>query len=300
MVIKLQGCRLTYFMKYKNILVTGGYGYLASHVVDQLSKKNYKVTIIDKKKKKNFPQRHKIIIGDIKNLKFLNKCFKHQDVIFHFAGDADLYASNKNHLKTIKNNILGTSNVLEASVKNKIKKFVLASSIYAMSSQGGFYSMSKLASEMLTEKYAEKFKFKFVILRFGSIYGGRANNFNTINNFINEAKKNKKIIRKSKGDEVRNYIHVKDVAKLCKIILNKKYDNGFYNIFGKEKSTVLDVLKIIKKELPKTKLILKKKNRLIYNYKSNPFTYKINSGKVVKLKKYINLSSGIKDIIDKK
>ena len=169
-----------------------------------------------------------------------------------------------------------------------------------MSSQGGFYSMSKLASEMLTEKYAEKFKFKFVILRFGSIYGGRANNFNTINNFINEAKKNKKIIRKSKGDEVRNYIHVKDVAKLCKIILNKKYDNGFYNIFGKEKSTVLDVLKIIKKELPKTKLILKKKNRLIYNYKSNPFTYKINSGKVVKLKKYINLSSGIKDIIDKK
>ena len=287
-------------MKYKNILVTGGYGYLASHVVDQLSRKNYKVTIIDKKKKKYFSQGHKVMTGDIKNLKFLNKCFKHQDVIFHFAGDADLYESNKNQLNTIKNNILGTSNVLEASVKNKVKKFILASSIYAMSSQGGFYSMSKLASEMLTEKYAEKFKFKFIILRFGSIYGGRANNFNTINNFINDAKKNGEIIRKSKGNEVRNYIHVKDVAKLCQIILNKKYDNGFYNIFGREKSTVLDVLKIIKKELPKTKIILRKKNKLIYNYKTNPFTYKINPGKIVKLKKYINLSTGIKEIINNK
>ena len=55
MVIKLQGCRLKIFrMKYKNILITGGCGYLASHVVDQLSKKNYKVTIIDKKKEKIF------------------------------------------------------------------------------------------------------------------------------------------------------------------------------------------------------------------------------------------------------
>ena len=83
-------------------------------------------------------------------------------------------------------------------MKNKIKKFVLASSIYAMSSQNGFYSMSKITSEMLTEKYAEKFKFKFIILRFGSIYGGRANNFNTINNFINEAKKITKLLENRK------------------------------------------------------------------------------------------------------
>ena len=135
-------------------------------------------------------------------------------------------------------------------MKNKVKKFILASSIYAMSSQGGFYSMSKLASEMLTEKYAEKFKFKFIILRFGSIYGGRANNFNTINNFINDAK-NGEIIRKSKGNEVRNYIHVKDVAKLCQIILNKKYDNGFYNIFGKRKINSLRRFKNYKKGITK-------------------------------------------------
>lgn len=284
----------------KNILVTGGSGFIASHVVDELIKSGHKLTVLDKKKSNFINKKCKFIVGDVKRLKILNKIFKNQEIVFHFAADADLYSSNSKHYNTIQNNILGTANVLEACVNNKVKKIIIASSIYSMSSQGGFYSMSKLTSEMLTEKYAEKFKFKFVILRFGSIYGKRANSFNTINNFINEAKKNMKIIRKSKGNEVRNYIHVKDVAKLCKMILNKKYDNGFYNIFGKEKSTVLDVLKIIKKELPKTKLILRKKNKLIYNYKSNPFTYKINSGKVVKLKKYINLSSGIKEIIDNK
>ena len=284
-------------MKKKNILITGGSGFIASHVVDELIKKGHNLTVLEKKKSNFINSKSKIFIGDIKNLKTLNKIFRFKDIVFHFAADADLYSSNRQHFNTIKNNILGTANVLEACVNNKVKKVIIASSIYSMSSQGGFYSMSKLASEMLTEKYAEKFKFKFVILRFGSIYGDRANNFNTINNFIIEAKKNKKIVRKSKGDEVRNYIHVKDVARLCNTILSKKYDNGFYNIFGKEKSTVLDVLKIIQKELPNIKIILKKKNKMKYNYKNNPFTYKINPGKLVKLKKYIKLSDGIKSIL---
>ena len=104
--------------------------------------------------------------------------------------------------------------MLKACLKNKVKKIVFASSIYARSEQGGIYSTSKLSSEMIIEKICKKSNLKFVILRFGTVYGERANSFNTVQNFIRSANKNKKIFRETIGNELRSYIHVKDVAKI--------------------------------------------------------------------------------------
>ena len=64
--------------------------------------------------------------------------------------------------------------------KNKVKKIIFASSIYAISEQGQIYSRSKLASEMIIESICKKYNIKFVILRFGTVYGERANKFNTV------------------------------------------------------------------------------------------------------------------------
>ena len=108
---------------------------------------------------------------------------------------------------------------MEACIKNKVDKIIFASSIYALSEQGGFYSTSKLASEMLIEKYYEKYGLKYLILRFGTIYGTRANNFNTVQKYINEAKTENKITRNTKGNEIRSYIHIADVAKICKKLI---------------------------------------------------------------------------------
>ena len=67
---------------------------------------------------------------------------------------------------------------------------------------------------MIIERVCKKFNLKFVILRFGSVYGGVANNFNTIQKFIKSAKIKKSIYRNTKGDEVRSYIHILDVARI--------------------------------------------------------------------------------------
>ena len=196
-----------------------------------------------------------------------------------------------------KNNIMGTVKILKASLKNKVKKIIFASSIYARSEQGGIYSTSKLSSEMIIEKLCKKFKLRFVILRFGTVYGERANKFNTVQNFIDDAKKKFKIYRETKGNEVRSYIHVKDVAKITYQTTKKKYENGYYNIFGGQKIIVKKLLNIIKEKIPKLKIFYSKYDNRRYNYKINPFTYKLRKGKNIKLKKYINVQDGVSKLI---
>ena len=281
----------------KNILITGGSGFLASHIADYFSDRGYKVILLDKYKSKFLRKDQKMVICDILDRKKLENILKNVDIVFHFAAEADLFKSNSNPYYAIKCNIIGTANILEACIKNKIKRIIYASSIYALSEQGGFYSLSKLSSEMIIENYHKKYDIDFVILRFGSIYGDRANNFNTIQNFIRNAVTEKKILRKSNGREIRNFINVKDVSKICFQIIKKKYINKYFNIYGPKKKKVYEILNIIKNFLPETKINYYKKSKMKYNYNKKPFTYKLRRGKVIYLKKYINIEDGINSVI---
>ena len=283
----------------KKFLVTGASGFIGSHVADFLTSKGHEVLLFDKRISRFKKKNQKMFLGDMNNSKNLEKILRNVNTLFHFAASADLNESNKKPFETVENNILGTVKILKASVKNKVKKIIFASSIYARSEQGGIYSTSKLSSEMIIERICKKFKLKFVILRFGTVYGERANKFNTVQNFVKNAKKNFKIYRETKGNEIRNYIHVKDVAKIVYASTQKKYENGYYNIFGDKRIMVKELLDIIKSQVPKLKIYYAKKDNRKYNYKVNPFTYKLRKGKNFKLRKYINIKNGIFELINK-
>ncbi len=283
----------------KKFLVTGASGFIGSHVADFLTSKGHEVLLFDKRFSKFKKKNQKMLLGDMNNSKNLEKILRNVNTLFHFAASADLNVSNQRPFETVENNILGTVKILKACVKNKVKKIIFASSIYARSEQGGIYSTSKLSSEMIIERICRKFKLKFVILRFGTVYGERANKFNTVQNFIENAKKKFKIYRETKGNEIRNYIHVKDVAKIVYASTQKKYENGYYNIFGDKKIMVKELLGIIKSQVPKLKIHYAKKDNRKYNYKVNPFTYKLRKGKNFKLKKYISIKNGIFKLINK-
>lgn len=280
----------------KKILIFGGSGFLASHLFDELSKKNFDVKIFDYKKSPYLKKSKKLIIGDIMNQKKVLEACKKVDIIYHFAAVADLKEANKDHLKAINTNIFGTVNILEAAIKSKVKKIIFASSIYARSQQGGFYSTTKLASEMIIERYCEKYPLKFIILRFGSLYGSRSNKFNPIGNFIIQAIKQKKITRFSDGREIRNYIHINDLKKICTDVLKKKFENKHINIIGNKATSVRSIINLIKKFIPNIKIVFKNK-KMIYNYKKNPFTYKIRKGITISPKNEFNLELGIKNLI---
>ena len=282
----------------KTCLVTGSSGFIGSHVADYLSKKNFSVRLFDKKKSKFKKKNQKSVIGSLKNFYDLDKATKKIDTLFHFAASADLNHANNKPFEAIQDNIMGTSNILKACIKNKVKKIIFASSIYAISEQGGIYSTTKLASEMIIEKLCKKHSLNYVILRFGTVYGTRANKFNTVQNFINEAKLKKKIYRETKGNEIRSYINVKDVVKIVYLLNKKKYENNYYNIFGNKKTKVKKLLGMIKKKIPKIKIHFSKKDKRKYNYKVNPFKYKLRRGKKIKLDKYMSLENGINELID--
>ena len=281
----------------KKCLITGSTGFIASHLIDYLSQKNFLISLYDKKRFKYKIKNQKFYLADIKNLKALEKATKKVDILFHFAASADLIKSNENPFHAIDTNITGTINVLKACVKNKVKKIIFASSIYAISEQGQIYSRSKLASEMIIESICKKYNIKFVILRFGTVYGERANKFNTVKNFVDQAKKNKKILRDTPGKELRSYINVSDVVKIIYLLNKKKFENNYFNIFGKKKITVRKLLNTIKDKIPGTKIFYSKKDNKKYNNKNNSFTYTLRKGREIKLSKYINLEEGLDKII---
>ena len=100
---------------------------------------------------------------------------KKASIVYNFAAIADIQDSYDNPLRSLNINIIGCANILQACSDNKIKKFILASSIYANTSQGGFYRVSKQACEIMTMEYSKVYNLNFTILRFGSIYGPRSN-----------------------------------------------------------------------------------------------------------------------------
>lgn len=283
-------------MNRKKVIIFGGSGYIGIHLSQALIKKNYIVTIFDLKKNQ-FNKGTKFIKGNILNIESVKRAVRGKDIIYHFAGEADIYEANKNPLKAIKKNILGTTNVLEAAVKYNIKRFIFASSIYVFSEQGGIYRTTKQACELIIENYSNIFDLKYTNLRFGSIYGPGANNFNFIYKMLNDAILNKKMVRNGDGSEVRNYINVLDVAKYCIIILHKKYENKNVMLLGKEKKTIKQVLNLIKSLLGNHIKIEYTGKRDFAHYKTTPFNFRPRKAELLKEFSEIDFEAGIKNLI---
>jgi UDP-glucose 4-epimerase len=282
-------------------LVTGGLGFIGSHLVDELIKKNYKVTIIDKNSpKKKLNEKIKFIKTDLLNEKKIEKAIKYQDIVFHFGGLSGINESISEPLKTAEYNIIGTIKLLKFSLKYKINRFIFASSVYVNSEQGSFYKSSKRAAEDFIEEYHKKYKLDFTILRFGTVYGTRASRENTIDKIINLAIKKKKIIYKGNKRNIREFINVKDAAKATLKVINKKYANKYIQITGNKKTSVVNALKIIKNELGLNTRIVYDNRKEEGHYIKSPETFKIKKAKKINLGKNIPFNLGIREIIREK
>ena len=144
-----------------NILVTGGSGFLGSHLVEELLKKNHKITVLDKNLPTfKFNKKIKFFKSDLLD-KNIQRAVKNQDVIFHYAGISGICESMLDPKTTADYNIIGTIRLLEQSVKFNIKRFIFASTVYVNSEQGSFYKSSKRASEDFVEEYKKRYNLDF-------------------------------------------------------------------------------------------------------------------------------------------
>jgi UDP-glucose 4-epimerase len=279
------------------VTVFGGSGFLGSHVGDFLSDSGHEVVIYDINHSAYLRKTQKMIVGDVLNESLVNKAVKGSEVVYNFAGIADIEEASQRPLDSVKYNILGNSIILEASIKAHIKRFVFARSLYVYSKAGAFYRSTKQACELIIENYREVFKLPYTILRYGSLYGPRADETNFIYTIIKQALTEKKIIRFGDGEEIREYIHVSDAAKGSVEILSDEFENQHVILMGNQQMKVKDIFLMINEILGgKVKLdfLPAKKNT---HYEITPYSFAPKIGKRLVSKTYLDLSQGILDTI---
>ena len=279
------------------IIVFGGSGFLGSHVADNLSDQGYEVTIFDIKKSTFLRSDQKMIVGDILDREKINQAVKGSQYVYHFAGIADIQEAQVKPVDTVQYNVLGTIYILDACRKYNVKRFVYASTIYVYSEHGSFYRSSKQASELFIENYQKIYGVNYSILRFGSLYGERANNFNFINKIIHQAFIEKKIQRKGTGDEIRDYINVLDAAKLSVDILSNEYTNSYIMITGEQTIKVRHLLKMIQEIFNYDIDIEYLDEEIEEHYEITPYSFRPKVAKKIVPDYYHDLGEGILDCI---
>ena len=281
-------------IKTNNILVTGGAGYIGSHIVEQLVKTKSKVIILDNLitgYKKLINKKAKFIKQDIKNkIKLTEIINDYQvDTIIHLAAYLNLSDAEKNKKKYYKNNIQGTLNLVHACKNSNVKNIIFSSSCSVYGNvkgpvnekkrlnPQGYYAFTKYKAEEIIKKFSNLYQYKYGILRYFNVAGaspsGKIGEIETshghlIKNLAIQSLKKKPIIsiygndyNTKDGTCIRDYIHVSDLAnvhvKTLKYIKEESKSLTLNCGYGKGYS-VLEIAKIFKKN----------DNRLIVNFKS--------------------------------
>ena len=227
------------------ITVFGGAGFLGSHVCDKLTDAGDDVLVYDKVRSPWLRPDQSMVEGDILDENAVSKAVEGSGAVFNFAGIADIGEANGRPLGTVKYNILGNAIILDACRKASVGRFVFASSVYVYSKSGGFYRCSKQACEQYIENYYESYGLEYTILRYGSLYGPRANFHNAIYRFVREALEKGSITYSGAPDALREYIHVEDAALSSVEILKPEYANQNIVLTGNQPMTVGNVLNMI-------------------------------------------------------
>ncbi len=227
------------------VVVFGGSGFVGSHVADALTEANHEVIIYDSKPSKYLIENQKIVLGKLDDLKAITEITSKAEAVYNFAALSDLNESMDKPIDTIKTNILGNCNILEACRINSVKRFIFASSLYVNSREGGFYGASKKSAELFVEEYQREFGLEYTILRYGSLYGPRSDNKNGLRKIISEAVINKSLKYHGDKDSVREYIHVKDAALASIEALGDKFKNKKLILTGQQSIKLVDLLTML-------------------------------------------------------
>ncbi len=282
----------------KKAIVFGGSGFIGSHVADALTNQGFKVAIFDLQPSPYLQKSQKFILGDILDKKAVEKAVDDNPIVYNFAGEVDIDASLKKPVETITKNVIGNLNILEACRKHSVKRFIYASTIYVYSNSGSFYRSSKQASELFIEDYHKHFGLNFTILRYGTLYGPRASQKNWLSCALKQALKEKKITRRGDGEELREYVHVLDAARLSVKVLSPEYKNQYVMITGNQQIRIKDLMLMIKEILNnRIKLEFFTSNQ-DYHYEITPYNFSPKLAKKIIGDHYIDLGQGILDMIN--
>ncbi len=283
----------------KRVVVFGGSGFLGSYVADELTRNNCNVVVADAIPSKYIQNNQEFIQCDIMDAEAIKNIVASADIVFNFVAIANLDEAINKPIDAMNINVMGNLNILEACREVcGIERFIYASSAYALSDEGSFYGISKQTSEKLTQEYYKRYGLKYTVIRYGSLYGERASHNNYIYNLLYDAINSGELHYKGDGEDLREYIHAADAAKLSVDILkDEQYENEHIILTGIEKLKRIDLLTMIN-EIMKNKLNIKQiDSNNMGHYKITPYSFHPSVAKKLVANPYIDLGQGLLECI---
>lgn len=282
------------------VLIFGGAGFVGSYVVEELLSRNYKVIVADIHEGHIAHNNLKYKYCDIRDREQIKNAFTEDvECVYNFAGFANLERAVSSPVPTIELNILGNLYILEELRSNpNVKRYVYASSAYALNDKGSFYGISKLASEKLIEEYRKRYGIVYTILRYGSIYSERDFDNNYLYSLIKNIIQTHKVIHKGDGTEVREYIHAADVAKMAvDVIESDKYECQYMILTGVERMRRIELFEMIREILGEEFDVELQENAKTEHYKITPYKFQPSVSRKMVSDSYIDMGQGILECI---
>jgi len=254
------------------ILVTGGAGFIGSHLVDRLIEKGNKVTVFDNisSGKLQFIEHHlenpdfTLIKGDLLEQEVIEAACRDIDIVCHVAANPDVRLGATDTRAHLEQNILATYNLLEAMRKNSVKEiaFTSTSTVYGEASimptpedygpliPISLYGASKLACEALITSYSHTFDMRAWIFRFANIVGPRSTHGITID-FIKKLEKNPNVLEVlGDGKQEKSYLHVSECVDAIIFLIEKSREKvNIFNIGSEDTISATEIGKIVIEEM---------------------------------------------------
>jgi UDP-glucose 4-epimerase len=253
-------------------LVTGGAGFIGSHMVDRLVRKGCEVVVLDdfsSGSQKNLgshigKSNFRLIKGDVRNKTITRRALENVDAVFHFAAIVNVDFSVKNPLLVNEVNVKGTLNLLESCLKSKVKQFIYVSSCAVYGEPEYFpideshptrplspYGVSKLAAEHYCQVFCRIHGFKTVILRYFNVYGPRQSKgpySGVISKFTEQLRQKKVPVIFGDGTQTRDFVYVDDVVNATLKVLDcKKCAGEVINVGSGKETSIRELYNILLK-----------------------------------------------------
>ena len=250
------------------VLVTGGAGFIGSHLVDQLIKKNYQVTVVDNLstgKKERLNVKAKLIVADITNGAELNKIFSEEqpEIVIHTAAQVMLRKSLEEPIFDATTNIIGTINVLQACKSNKVKKIIYTSTGGARYGNPKYlpvdenhpleptspYGISKHTAEHYVKLYKELHALDYLIFCFGNVYGIRDDPKckRVTSLFADQILRGEQPVIFGDGEQTRDFIFVLDLVEFIVNSIEKNPEHKLFNLANGTQYSVNQIFNELKK-----------------------------------------------------
>lgn len=281
-------------------LVVGGSGFVGSHVADALIAAGHDTTILDRADSRWRAEDQDFVTADLADAEAIAAAVAGHDVVYNFAGIADIDAARSMPVETVRVNVLGNAHVLEACVRAGVGRYVFASSIYVASDAGSFYRVSKQSCELYVEEYQREFGLDYTILRYGTLYGRRAGADNSVHRYLRQALEERRIDAAGTGEELREYIHVEDAARLSVQILADEFANEQVVLTGHHPLRYADVLALIREIVgDDVRIELRAPEPgSSAHYSITPYTFRPRRARKLVSQWYVDMGQGLVDCLD--